>query len=170
MKTGLSQSFSSKPNSNLNYLDSLQSQVYYRDQSYRESNYNNEFTSFSITKCKGVCPSDFQTKYEPKKEELLRYYERSSIQDRRMQSKASKNYNGVMDTEYDIFSGRTQICFRKSSDSKNCFTPDPDSIEPLQSNFQTTNYVQNIINFPALNSTIYRVKQIRFHSKVSQTV
>ena len=170
LRTSLSAGFSPKANANHNYLENLASQAgFYRDQTYRESNYNNEFTTFSMTKCKGVCPSDFVTKYEPNKEQLLRYYERSNVQNhRRMQSpsKASKPYNGVMDSEYDIFSGRTQICFRKSSDSKNCYTPDPDSVEPLQSNFQTSNYVQNIINFPALNSTIYRVKQIRFHSKV----
>ena len=157
-----------KSNANHFYLNNLQSELFYRE-GYRETNYNNEFTTFSMTKCKGVCPSDFQSKYEPNKEHLLRYYERTNIiPNRRLRSKSPKPYDGVMDSEYDIFNGRTQICFRKSSDSKNCYTPDPDTVEPSMTNFQqaTHPYVHNIINFPALNSTIFKVKQIRFHSKV----
>lgn len=157
---------SSNPN---NYLNNFQNEVLYRD-SQRETNYNNAFTTFSMTRCKGICPVDFQTKYEANKEQLLRYYERSNIHDLRTKNlKNAKPYNGVMDTEYDTFNGRVQVCFRKSTDSnlKYCYTPDPDSVEPSMNNFQSSsNYIHNIINFPALNSTIYRVKQIKFHSKV----
>ena len=173
LRTSTTAGYSPKTNANhYGYLENLQSQIFYKDRSFRETNYNNEFTTFSMTKCKGVCANDFlNAKYEPNKEQLLRYYERSNIQNRRMQSKSSQannNYNGVMDSEYDFFNGRSQICFRKNSDSKNCYTLDPDSVEPSSmSSFQSpSNYPYNIINFPALNSTIYRIKQIRFHSKI----
>ena len=55
----------------------------------------------------------------------MRYYERSNLHRRISNTKKMNNkpYDGVMDSEYDTFNGRTQICFRKSSDSKNCYTP-----------------------------------------------
>lgn len=114
---------SPKPSTS-HYLNNLQNELFYRD-AHRDSNYNNEFTTFSMQRCKGVCPIDFQTKYEANKEQLLRYYERSNLHRRMGNSKKMNNkpYDGVMDSEYDIFNGRTQICFRKSTDSKNCYTP-----------------------------------------------
>lgn len=166
LRTGSWSSDQSKTNVNHFYMSNFQNEHYQKNN--RDTNYNNDFTTFSMTKCKGVCPNDFQSKYEPNAEHIYRYYERTNMMsNRRLNSKITKPYSGVMDSDYDIFNGRTQICFRKSSDSKNCFTPDPDTVES-KSNFQpSTPYVHNIINFPALNSTIFRVKQIRFHSKVN---